>query len=218
MMHTYVSQSSTCQRNGLKDSTGVYEKKIIERPTIIEWCNKGMGGTDVFDQMLSYYRTSVKTKRWPNAIIFHILLACAVNAWVLYKLHNNLKQHDNCGDFSTFVNELITMLCPVTVFTPESVHEEQMDDSDSSSSLKLAPKHRRKSIVDLQDHRFKGIHDVCALPSLDSNGHRISKHCKAPHCTRKTSTLCIQCGVHLCIAYSENSTCFKRYHSHNSYT
>ena len=46
----------------IKDkNTSRYERKKIERPTIIKYYNRGMGGTDLFDQRLSYYRPNVKT-------------------------------------------------------------------------------------------------------------------------------------------------------------
>lgn len=190
----------------------------MQRPTVIGWYNYGMGGTDVFDQMLSYYRTSVKSKRWPHAIIFHSLLACAVNAWKLYKLAYDLKKHDECGNFKSFLEKLIVQLCGDDVSTPSSDSETELDDTDSSMAVQLAPKRRKTAHASADDPRFTGNHQVCQLPSYDSDGHRNSRSCMAPRCTSQTSTVCMQCGVYLCIKFAKNGTCFQKYFNPNCYT
>ncbi|KAL0879429.1 hypothetical protein ABMA27_003180 [Loxostege sticticalis] len=46
---------------------GKTEKKLIEveRPEIVKEYNHAMGGVDLLDQLMSYYRTFIKSKKWP---------------------------------------------------------------------------------------------------------------------------------------------------------
>ena len=59
---------------------------FIKIPTFTMIYNGYMGGTDSFDQLLSYYRTMIKTKRWQTHIFTHFLMLAAVNARILFKL------------------------------------------------------------------------------------------------------------------------------------
>ncbi|KAH8038043.1 hypothetical protein HPB51_020693 [Rhipicephalus microplus] len=43
-----------------------------------------MGGVDRADQLLSFCRNELKTKKWYKRIIFHLLDLAIVNSWLLY--------------------------------------------------------------------------------------------------------------------------------------
>ena len=66
MLSSYQTGKASIFRNS--STGGVYEKLQLKRPTIIGDYNAGMGGTDLNDQLLSYYRTTVRTKKWPTRI------------------------------------------------------------------------------------------------------------------------------------------------------
>ena len=44
-----------------------------------------MGGVDHCDMLLSFYRISMKSKKWYKRIIFHLIDIWCVNAWILEK-------------------------------------------------------------------------------------------------------------------------------------
>ena len=52
---------------------------LIQQPEIIDKYNNGMGGVDLLDQLLSYYRIFIKSKKWTLRFIFHFidLAVCA---------------------------------------------------------------------------------------------------------------------------------------------
>ena len=76
----------------IKDkSKRVSKFKSLTRPTLVYWYNKEMGGTDSFDQSISYYRTGIKSKWWLHRIIFHFFLSCIVNAHIIYKWNTGKK-------------------------------------------------------------------------------------------------------------------------------
>jgi len=54
-------------------------EQVIKNPAIAMIYNGCMGGTDSFDQFLTYFRTIVMTKRWQTRIFTHFLMAGVVN-------------------------------------------------------------------------------------------------------------------------------------------
>ncbi|CAI6372765.1 unnamed protein product [Macrosiphum euphorbiae] len=44
-----------------------------------------MGGVDKHDQMVSYYRTFLKSKKWTLRALFHVFDMTVVNCWLEYK-------------------------------------------------------------------------------------------------------------------------------------
>lgn len=67
-----------------------YEKKLKEkvefpRPNIVKEYNIHMGGVDLCDQMLSYYRMYFRSKKYYHRFIFHLIDLPVVNSWMLYR-------------------------------------------------------------------------------------------------------------------------------------
>lgn len=54
-------------------------------PKIISNYNKNMGGVDVLDQQMEYYRAFIKTRKWTLKVIIHFVDLAVVNAWRQYK-------------------------------------------------------------------------------------------------------------------------------------
>ena len=63
------------------------EKKelLIDYPTAVISYNKNMGGVDLLDGLLSYYRIPVKSKKWYRRLIWHFFNVACVQAWLFYK-------------------------------------------------------------------------------------------------------------------------------------
>ena len=103
LLSTFPKLKTSCKRT-IVDKNNNYNKQIIEQPSIVQSYNSGMGGTDVFDQRLSYYRPKFKSKKWMSRIFTHFLNASAINAYILYKLAT--KQHSKYS-LLKFLVELI---------------------------------------------------------------------------------------------------------------
>lgn len=56
---------------------------VVKRPLCIGQYNEGMGGVDLMDSLLGYYKISLKTKKWYMRVFFHCLDMITVNAWLL---------------------------------------------------------------------------------------------------------------------------------------
>lgn len=54
-----------------------------------------MGGVDVFDQMMEYYRSWIRTKKWPLKVILLFFDLSIVNSWFEYKLAYQLQKVKN---------------------------------------------------------------------------------------------------------------------------
>ena len=64
------------------------EHKIVEacRPDAVKQYNASMGGVDLVNRMVSNYRISARTCKWPVRVILHFLDCALTNAWILYKI------------------------------------------------------------------------------------------------------------------------------------
>lgn len=62
----------------------------IERPEVIKLYNKSMGGVDKHDQLVSYYRMHMKSKKWTLRMIFHAFDMAVANCWLEYINYANV--------------------------------------------------------------------------------------------------------------------------------
>lgn len=62
-------------------------KKRIEVPIpqMVKNYNDYMGGVDLCDRMISFYRMKTRTNKWTIRAIFHFIDLAVVNSWILYK-------------------------------------------------------------------------------------------------------------------------------------
>lgn len=72
------------------------QKRVIEvpRPKSVEIYNKYMGGVDLLDAMLGFYRIKIKSKKWYHRIFFHLVDMTCVNSWLLWRRRNKQKSNN----------------------------------------------------------------------------------------------------------------------------
>jgi len=77
------------------------EKKYVgvERPEVIKLYNQSMGGVDKYDQLISYYRIFLKSKKWTLRMIFHAVDMAVTNSWLEYYLDCKNPNIPNKGGF-----------------------------------------------------------------------------------------------------------------------
>ncbi|CAM4635621.1 unnamed protein product [Leuciscus chuanchicus] len=77
----------TCQRWDKKQKQYV----SIRRPCIVREYNNNMGGVDLTDRMISYYRMSVRTKKWTLRMLMHFTDVALANSWLLYRQDHTVR-------------------------------------------------------------------------------------------------------------------------------
>src|SRR5258705_6551277 len=80
------------------------EKKYVtvDRPNIVGMYNAKMGGVDLADRMLSFYRMSARTKKWTVRTIMHFVDLAVVNSWIEYRSDQETMQVPSKSVFQLF--------------------------------------------------------------------------------------------------------------------
>ena len=178
------------------------EKKYIqiERPSVIREYNSKMGGVDLCDRMISFYRMKIRTKKWTVRAMMHFFDLSLVNSWILYRedcIANQVPRKDihQCLEFRMEIAQAYL------VATDSSSSSSSGSDSDDGPP----PARRPRTTRPADDRRFSsGKH----LPMVDDRKNSV--RCKNPCCSYKTMYLCQTCKVHLCLLKERN--CFSAFH------
>src|SRR6218665_576886 len=85
--YTVVDEMSVYRRNVCRRSV-VDEMSVDElswnRREIVHQYNRSMGGVDKLDQLISLYRTFIKSRKWTLRMICHGMDLAVVNSWLEY--------------------------------------------------------------------------------------------------------------------------------------
>ncbi|CAJ1087319.1 piggyBac transposable element-derived protein 3-like [Xyrichtys novacula] len=76
---------------GRMDEVQRWDKKTaqflkVSHPEVVKLYNKAMGGVDLLDQLVSLYRTEIRSKKWTLRMITHAFDVAVVNSWLEYRL------------------------------------------------------------------------------------------------------------------------------------
>ena len=62
----------------------------VKRPYVVAKYNDCMGGIDLIDRMISYYRIRARSKKWTVRVIFHFFDLAMANSWIFYRRDNKI--------------------------------------------------------------------------------------------------------------------------------
>jgi len=180
----FAASRNTVLRAG-KTRSGSYCKVPVNRPGVVGKYNYGMGGTDKFDQMLSYYRIRLRTSHWTRKVYAHLINLVMVNCHILYRDSRDLGRRDENFRLLDFIESLISELG-----FPE--------DERLPARVMCQPTARRRTLETcMRDpNRVKGFHELTVLKGT-MGGPNMRKTCV--WCNQKgIMTVCRQCNVSVC--------------------
>ncbi|XP_035985603.1 piggyBac transposable element-derived protein 3-like [Fundulus heteroclitus] len=169
----------------------------VKRPAVIKQYNDNMGGVDLCDRMLSFYRMSSRTRKWTSRVISHFFDVAITNSWIQYKsdskaLHRASKNTHQYLDFKLVLAE-------------ELLESPELDNSCEESEDEYEPPSKmRIPQPEPSVRRIGATH----MPEMMDTKH--AERCRNKGCKSKTYMRCTKCKMFLCIAKKRN--CFQDYH------
>lgn len=172
-------------------------------PKVISNYNRYMGGVDVLDQQIEYYRAFIKTKKWTLKVIIHFLDLAVANAWRLYRndcIANNVPQNRilDLLHFRLDVAEGLTE-------TPTKGHLQPEENDEIDVGVLAVKKYKQPTPSVAKRHDNFGH-----LPYFDDN-ITSPRVCKLEVCNSRSKIMCTKCKVYLCLSRGKN--CFSEYHT-----
>ncbi|KAG5898977.1 hypothetical protein JTB14_004696 [Gonioctena quinquepunctata] len=162
------------------------QKEPLLCPPPVKDHNENMGGVDIFDQYISFYNISWKSRRWWMNIFYYLVESVIVNAFICYQneCSERKKKPMSHLDFrSTLANELIG--------THSSRQRRTSSIAPVANLLKKSGRSQNSSTT--MRRADVGVH----LPVKDTI--RRCANCSSKAKLVRSTTICKECNVALCI-------------------
>lgn len=169
----------TCQRWDKEQKQYV----SIRRSSIVCEYNNKMGGVDLTDRMISYYRISVRTKKWTLRMLRHFTDVALANSWLLY--HQDQTVH---GTPRKGIMQFLEFRMEVAKTLLAQHNDAQEDNTDHSEQEK---KHPVKEVPHISFRRRANAH----IPEVANLKN--AARCIATGCSGRTQVRCVTCKVFL---------------------
>lgn len=197
-----INPEGTCRRWSKEQK----QKVDIPQPYCVKAYNKNMGGVDLVDRYVSYYRTKIRTKKWTVRVFAHFLDLAVANSWIEYR--NDCKLMDVAAkdmlDQFEFKNRIAETLIRTHVKEIPEVADEAELEVENGESVAV-PKRTKVTAIPPNEVR------------LDMHGHfpehvplKSQMRCRNQGCSGKTRIRCTKCDLFLCLL---NRNCFVDFHS-----
>ena len=195
------------------------ELKSFRRPEIIREYNQSMGGVDRLDQLISLYRTFIRTKKWPLRMMTHAFDLSLALGWLEYKKdcdHLNLPKNQRL-DLIHFRHEVAESLLMSFQVIKRKIGRPSKSPSPALSPLVSPASSRSPSPSPTLAVRDKPMREVRPITEVqyDQTSHwptfGAPGRCKNDSCNLRTVYCCSKCNIHLCIVRERN--CFMNYHN-----
>ena len=179
-------------------------RKNIPYPQIVQQYSKTMGGVNLTDMLLSWYRIPCKAKHWHQKIFWHLIDMEKINAWTLYSRHfrQNGKPHKDQKFLLQFSLELSDALILANKVNPSSSRRQP---SKRRSSKTPSTRKKPTQVLPVTDVRFD---QVAHEPSPTTNKNQ----CRL--CSMTCRMQCSKCKISLFLLADCN--CFVDFHTEPS--
>lgn len=87
----------------------------MDRPEVVRLFNESMGGVDLLDQMIQYYRSHIRTRKWTVRAMMHFMDLAMTAAWMEYRKDclTNLVSKKDILDSLSFRADVANILAKV---------------------------------------------------------------------------------------------------------
>lgn len=165
-----------------------------------------MGGVDILDQTIEYYRTFQKTRKWTVKVLIHLLDLAVANAWRQYKI-----DRQGSGLTSECVKDLLWFRLDVADSLTNCPERDRRESDphvvDNVEPLEdQTPGRYRPPAPPSTGKRYDGYDH---LPMFD-NSIQSPRCCRFEGCNSRSKIVCTKCNVYLCLSRANN--CFYTYH------
>ncbi|KAJ8710249.1 hypothetical protein PYW07_009615 [Mythimna separata] len=172
-------------------------------PKSIMVYNKYMGGVDLLDSMLGFYRIKIRSKKWYHRLFFHFIDLVCVNSWLLWRRSMKDKNiYLPLLDFKLMLADVL-MHQEAKVFTPTTRNRGRPLNQDNIENI-IKNKRRRRLDMPPVEVAEDGINH---WPEWKLDRQR----CKMQGCGQKSQVMCTKCKVYLCLNKDRN--CYTQFHN-----
>jgi hypothetical protein len=192
ILSTYPPSEGTCFRK-VKMGNKWTEQKL-PRPSVIRHYNAGMGGTDLHDQRLSAFRSTLKSRRWQVRALTNTFQSVCMNAYILQTQHMDMGKSYTSLDF---IKNMISECC--------SMQQQKAVPRRADDAIPAAfDRHKREYWEANSGERCQGRHFLHAAegqvrPTEGNERKRPNNRRNCMVCGNLGLSFCRQCGVHLCM-------------------
>lgn len=196
ILSTFPPFRGSCQRNS-KTVNGTWSgKEDIPRPSVIPEYNSGMGGTDLNDQLNSYYNDRHRVHKWTQRMFNHFLHVIMNNAKVLFNDHVG---KDGEMVLLKFQQSVVEHLCSAGRVEASEVDEAE-EEVEEKRPVRPVGNRKQRWVADFR-LRNTGKH----VPGFVGNDKR--QNCII--CKRKMELRCETCDVWVCYGSAQ---CWSTFH------
>lgn len=175
----------------------------VDAPKVVTDYNRYMGGVDVLDQSMEYYRTFLKTRKWTLKVIIHFLDLAVVNCWRLYRC-DSLSQGVPANKIMDLL-EFRYQIAESLINTPDRLMREPSPMSPEREPAAGIRRYQPANPPSL-GKRYDGYNHLPTVDKLKS-----PRSCRLESCSSRTKTRCRKCDVYLCC--TSDNDCFYLYHT-----
>ncbi|XP_026323631.1 piggyBac transposable element-derived protein 3-like [Hyposmocoma kahamanoa] len=218
-----VTMLSTCSGSApmatCKRWVKTAKRKIdVPQPNVVKNYNTCMGGIDLCDRLIAYYRSAMRTKKWPVRAFSHFVDLSIVNCWIMYVRCCNqegIEPKDKLGLLQYRLNVATAMarfsggrVDPDFTSRPSISREEVDQPTVSTERNEGEPKKKYRAVVPLPNPEVR-LDGVGHLPRFMDD--KFPSKCRHPQCSSRCRTICTKCKIYLCVM---KNNCFEMYHTY----
>lgn len=161
---------------------------LVPCPNTVASYNKSMGGVDLCDRIISYYRIAMRTKKWPVRVFWHFIDLAISNCWIEYRLDRIAFGDRKAAimdmlEFKMYIGRALALGGKGQDQRRPSRHDEPTNETEDPIE-ETAPTPKRKKPTDLPPTDVRKT-DNAHLPICSVNDKNSYMRCRNVGCSKK---------------------------------